>query len=96
MKIKPLGARVVVKRMEMETRTKAGIVIPDTAKEKPSVGEVLAVGPGKRNEKGEYQPLDVKVGDKIIFSKYAGTEIELEGEEYLILQEDEILGILES
>ncbi len=96
MNLKPLGDRVVVKVLESEERTKAGIVIPDTAKEKPQKGKVIAVGPGRVNEEtGQRIPVDVKVGDTIIFAKYGGTEIKLEGEDYLILSERDILAILE-
>jgi chaperonin GroES len=95
MKIRPLGDRVIVKRLEEEEVKKGGIIIPDTAKEKPQEGNVIAVGSGKRMESGEIRPLEVKVGDKILFGKYSGTEVTLEGEEYLIMHEDDILGILE-
>lgn len=93
MNIKPLADRVVVKALPMEEKTKSGIIMPDTAKEKPQEGEVVAVGPGKV-EKGERVALDVKVGDRVIYSKYAGTEIKLDGEEYLILRESDILAIM--
>lgn len=94
MNIQPLGDRVVIKAVPQEEKTKSGIIMPDTAtKEKPQEGEVLAVGPG-RLEKGERIPLDVKVGDRVIYSKYAGTEVKYEGEEYLILRESDILAIL--
>ncbi|MBX6377042.1 MAG: co-chaperone GroES [Clostridia bacterium] len=96
MRIRPLADRVVVKVLEQEERTKGGIVLPDTAKEKPQQGEVLAVGNGAILENGERRPLDVKVGDRIIFSKYAGTEVKIEGEEVLILSERDILGIVEA
>ena len=92
---RPLHDRVVVKRVEEETKTRGGIIIPDTAKEKPMQGEVIAVGPGARNEKGELQALDVKVGDRILFGKWSGTEIKLDGVEYLIMKESDIMGILE-
>ncbi|MCL6581350.1 MAG: co-chaperone GroES [Firmicutes bacterium] len=92
--IRPLGDRVVVKVLEQEERTASGIVLPDTAKERPQQGEVLAVGPGRRGEDGNLLPMTVKVGDRVLFSKYGGTEVKLGGEEYLILREDDILGIL--
>lgn len=92
-KIKPLGDRLIVKPIERETM-KGGIIIPDTAKEKPMEGEVLAAGPGKLNDQGNRAPMDVKVGDKVLYGKYSGTEIKLEGETYLIIHQDEILGIL--
>ncbi len=95
MKVKPLNDRILVIRVEEETRTKGGIIIPDTAKEKPLEGKVIAVGPGKLDEKGKRIPLDVKQGDKILFSKYAGTEIKINGIEHLFMKEDDILGILE-
>ena len=94
MNIKPLGDRVVVKVLESEEKTKSGIVLPDTAKEKPQQGKVLAVGTGRILDNGAKVPLDVKAGDKIIFSKYGGTEIKIEGEEVLILSERDILGIV--
>lgn len=92
-KIKPLGDRLIVKPIERETM-KGGIIIPDTAKEKPMEGEVLAAGPGKLTDKGERTPMDVKVGDKVLYGKYSGTEIKLDDETYLIIHQDEILGIL--
>jgi chaperonin GroES len=95
MKIKPLQDRIVARRLDEEEKTKGGIIIPDTAKEKPQEGKVLAVGSGKRLEDGKVHPLDVKKGDRILFAKYAGTEIMVEGEEHLILREDDILGVLE-
>ncbi len=95
MKIRPLGDRVVVKPLPTEERTKGGIVLPDTAKEKPQQGEVLAVGPGRLLDNGQRVPIDLKVGDKILYSKYAGNEIKMEGEEYLILRESDILGVIE-
>ena len=95
MAFRPLGDRVLVKRVEEEEKTKGGIIIPDTAKEKPQEGEVIAVGPGARDENGKVQPLDVKVGDKILFGKWSGTEVKLDGEELLIMQEKDILGIVE-
>ena len=94
--IKPLGDRVVVKRIEEEPKTKGGIVLPDTAKEKPQEGEVIAVGPGGRNERGELVALDVKAGDIVLFGKWSGTEIKLDGVEYLIMKESDIMGIVES
>jgi len=95
MKIRPLQDRVIVKRIEEEEKTKGGIIIPDTAKEKPQEGKVIAVGKGKVNDDGKLTPLDVKPGDKILFGKYSGTEIKLNGEEHLIMREDDILGIVE-
>jgi len=95
MKIRPLQDRVIVKRIEEEEKTKGGIIIPDTAKEKPQEGKVIAVGKGKVSDEGKLTPLDVKVGDKILFGKYSGTEIKLNGEEHLIMREDDILGIVE-
>ena len=95
MKIRPLQDRVIVKRLEEEDKTKGGIIIPDTAKEKPQEGKVIAVGKGKVTEDGKVIPLDVKVGDKILFGKYSGTEIKIEGEEHLIMREEDILGIIE-
>ena len=94
MQFRPLHDRVVVKRVEEETKSKGGIIIPDTAQEKPMQGEVLAVGPGARDEKGEIQPLDVKVGDRILFGKWSGTEVKLDGEELLIMKESDIMGVL--
>lgn len=92
MKIQPLGDRLVVKVVEVtEEKTKSGLYVPDTAKEKPQEADVLAVGPGALNEKGERIPMDIAVGDKVIFSKYAGTEVKLDGEEYLIMSERDIL-----
>ncbi len=95
MKIRPLQDRVLVKRLEEEEKTSGGIIIPDTAKEKPQRGEIIAVGPGRKNEDGKVQPLDVKAGDKVLFSKYAGTEIKVEGEELLIMREDDIMAVIE-
>ncbi len=95
MKIRPLQDRVIVKRVDEESKSAGGIIIPDTAKEKPQEGKVVAVGKGKLNEDGKVHPLDVKSGDKILFGKYAGTEIKIEGEEHLILREDDILGVIE-
>jgi len=96
MNIRPLQDRLVVKRMEEERTSAGGIVIPDSATEKPSRGEVLAVGNGKVSESGNVRPLDVKAGDKVLFSKYAGTEIKVEGEEVLIMREEDILGVIEA
>jgi chaperonin GroES len=87
--------RIIVKRLEEETKTAGGIFIPETAKEKPQKGEIVAVGNGKKTEDGKVIPLDVKVGEKVLFGKYAGTEIKIEGEEYLIMREDDILGVME-
>jgi len=95
MKIRPLQDRVIVKRLEEEEKTKGGIIIPDTAKEKPQEGKVIAVGKGKMTEEGKLIPLDVKVGDKILFGKYSGTEVKIEGEEHLIMKEEDILGVIE-
>lgn len=95
MKIRPLQDRVIVKRLAEEEKTKGGIIIPDTAKEKPMEGKVIAVGKGKVKDDGDVIKLDVKVGDKILFSKYAGTEVKIDGEDYLIMREDDILGIIE-
>ena len=95
MKFRPLHDRILVRRVEEENRTVGGIIIPDTAKEKPMQGEVLAVGPGHRDEIGKIVPLDVRVGYRILFSKWAGTEIKLDGQELLIMKESDVLGILE-
>ncbi|HVN71788.1 MAG TPA: co-chaperone GroES [Desulfomonilia bacterium] len=95
MKIKPLHDRVLVKRIEEEQKTKGGIIIPDTAKEKPQMGEVIAAGGGKKTEDGKVILLDVKKGDKVLFSKYAGNEIKIEGEELLIMREEDILGVIQ-
>lgn len=95
MKIRPLHDRVVVRRMEEERTTAGGIVIPDTAAEKPIRGEVIAVGNGKIQDNGEIRPLDVKVGDKVLFGKYSGTEVKVSGEEVLVLREDDIMGVIE-
>lgn len=95
MKVKPLNDRVLVKRTEEMQMTKGGIYIPDTAKEKPIEGRIIAVGPGKMSEQGQRMPLQVKEGDRVLFSKYAGTEIKIEGEEYLMMREDDILAIIE-
>jgi chaperonin GroES len=96
MKIRPLYDRIVVKRVETTEQMQGGLYIPDTAKEKPQEGEVVAVGKGKRLEDGKVIALDVQVGDKILFGKYSGSDIKLDGEEYLIMREDEVLGILDS
>jgi chaperonin GroES len=93
-KIQPLGDRVVVKPTQREEVTKSGIVLPDTAKEKPQRGEVIAVGPGRLNDDGERMPMEVKVGDEVLFAKYAGTELKIDDEEYLILSEKDILAVL--
>ncbi|HEY3303510.1 MAG TPA: co-chaperone GroES [Candidatus Binatia bacterium] len=95
MKIRPLQDRVIVKRIEEEEKTKGGIIIPDTAKEKPQEGKVVAVGKGKLNEDGKVVPLDVKVNDRILFGKYSGSEINMDGEEHLIMREEDILGVIE-
>ncbi len=95
MKFRPLHDRVVVRRVEEEAKTAGGIIIPDTAKEKPMEGEVMAVGPGARNEDGEIVPLDVKAGDRVLFGKWSGTEVKIDGEELLIMKESDIMGILE-
>ena len=95
MKIRPLQDRIIVKRIEEEEKTKGGIIIPDTAKEKPMEGKVVAVGKGKLMEDGKVHPVDVKVGDRILFGKYAGTEVKIDGEEHLIMREDDILGVIE-
>ena len=95
MNLRPMQDRIIVKRVDEETKTAGGIFIPDTAKEKPQQGEVVAVGKGKKTEDGTVIPMDVKVGDKVLFGKYAGTEIKLEGQDYLIMREDDILGVVE-
>ena len=95
MKIRPLQDRIIVKRVAEEEKTKGGIIIPDTAKEKPIEGKVLAAGNGKVLEDGKVRPLDVKAGDRVLFSKYAGTEVKLDGEEHLIMREEDILGVIE-
>ncbi len=95
MKIRPLQDRVIVKRIEEEEKSKGGIIIPDTAKEKPQEGKVIAVGKGKVNDDGKLIPLDVKVNDRILFGKYSGTEINIDGEEHLIMREEDILGVIE-
>src|SRR6202008_2388978 len=93
-KFRPLHDRVVVKRIDAEEKTKGGIIIPDSAKEKPSQGEVVAVGPGGRDEAGKLIPIDIKAGDKVLFGKWSGTEIKLDGEELLIMKESDIMGVL--
>lgn len=95
MNIRPLNDRVLVKRLEEEEKTAGGIIIPDSAKEKPAEGKVIAVGAGKRNDAGERITPDIKVGDRVLFSKYGGTEVKLDGEQYLIMREDDILGVIE-
>ncbi len=95
MKIKPLHDRVLVKRLAEEEKTKGGIIIPDSAKEAPAEGKVIAVGSGKKDDSGKLQPLDVKPGDRVLFSKYGGTEVKIDGEEHLIMREEDILGIVE-
>jgi chaperonin GroES len=95
MKFRPLHDRVVVRRLEQEEKTAGGIIIPDTAKEKPQEGEVVAVGPGARGEDGKINPLDVKAGDRVLFGKWSGTEVKLDGEELIIMKESDIMGIVE-
>jgi chaperonin GroES len=95
MKIRPLQDRILVKRVAEEEKTKGGIIIPDSAKEKPSEGEVVAVGAGKVNEKGVVRPIDLKAGDRILFGKYSGNEVKIDGVEHLLLREDEVLGVIE-
>jgi len=95
MNIRPLNDRILVKRLEQESKSAGGIIIPDSAKEKPAEGEIIAVGNGKLNDKGERVALEVKVGDRVLFSKYGGTDVKLDGEEYLIMREDDILGVVE-
>jgi len=95
MKIRPLQDRIIVRRVDEEETTKGGIIIPDSAKEKPQEGKVIAVGKGKANDEGKIQALDVKKGDKVLFSKYSGTEINIEGVEHLIIREDDVLGVVE-
>ena len=94
MKIRPLNDRVLVKRLEEEQKTAGGIIIPDTAKEKPAEGQVVAVGPGKVNSKGDRVAMDIKAGDRVLFSKYGGTEVKIDGEDFLIMREDDILGVV--
>ena len=95
MKFRPLHDRVVIRRIEGEDKTKGGIIIPDTAKEKPSLGEVIAVGPGGRDESGKLIPIDIKVGDRVLFGKWSVTEVKLDGEELLIMKESDIMGVLD-
>ncbi|HUU66121.1 MAG TPA: co-chaperone GroES [Methyloceanibacter sp.] len=95
MKFRPLHDRVVVRRIEEDERTRGGIIIPDTAKEKPQEGEIIAVGPGAPDEKGHVQPLDVKAGDRVLFGKWSGTEVKIDGEDLLIMKESDILGVIE-
>ena len=95
MQFRPLHDRVVVRRLDGEEKTKGGIIIPDTAKEKPQEGEIVAVGPGARDEAGKIQPLDVKAGDRILFGKWSGTEVKIDGEELLIMKESDIMGVIE-
>ncbi|MFB3815212.1 MAG: co-chaperone GroES [Terriglobales bacterium] len=95
-KLTPLHDRILVRRVEETEKTRGGLIIPDTAKDKPQEGEVVAVGKGKVNDEGKVRPLDVKTGDRILFGKYSGTEIKLDGEEYLIMREEEVLGIIEA
>ena len=94
-KLRPMGDRIVVKALARETVTKSGIVLPDTAKEKPQEGEVLAIGPGKVLDNGKRTPLEVQVGQRVLFAKYAGTEVKVDGEEYLIMRESDVMGIIE-
>ena len=96
MKFRPLHDRVVVKRIDAEEKSAGGIIIPDTAKEKPSQGEVIAVGPGGRDETGKLTPLDVKAGDRVLFGKWSGTEVKIDGVEYLIMKESDIMGVLDA
>ncbi|CAN7729112.1 MULTISPECIES: co-chaperone GroES [Neorhizobium] len=96
MSFRPLHDRILVRRVESEEKTKGGIIIPDTAKEKPQEGEVIAVGPGARNDAGQVQALDVKVGDRILFGKWSGTEIKINGEDLLIMKESDVMGIIEA
>jgi chaperonin GroES len=95
MKIRPLQDRILVRRVAEEEKTKGGIIIPDTAKEKPAEGEVVAVGAGKVNDKGQVRPLEVKKGDRILFGKYSGTEVKIDGEEHLIMREEDILAVVD-
>ena len=95
MNFRPLHDRVLIKRVDEEEKTKGGIIIPDTAKEKPQEGEVVSVGPGARDDSGKIQPLDVKAGDRILFGKWSGTEVKLDGQDLLIMKESDILGVLE-
>ena len=95
MKLRPLQDRILVQRVEEETKTKGGIIIPDTAKEKPAEGQIVAVGNGKVSDDGKRIPLELKEGDRILFGKYSGTEVKIEGEEYLIMREDDVLGVID-
>ncbi|MEW6132738.1 MAG: co-chaperone GroES [Pseudomonadota bacterium] len=95
MKIRPLHDRIIVKRMEEERKTASGIVIPDSAAEKPDQGEVIAVGPGKKDDSGKTIPMDVKVGDRVLFGKYAGQSVKIEGEEVLVMREEDVMGVIE-
>jgi chaperonin GroES len=95
MKFRPLHDRVVVRRLEQEAKTAGGIIIPDTAKEKPQEGEVVAVGPGARDEQGKLQPLDLKAGDRVLFGKWSGTEVKIDGEELMIMKESDVMGVIE-
>jgi chaperonin GroES len=95
MKIRPLNDRILVKRLEEEEKTAGGIIIPDSAKEKPAEGEIVSVGPGKMNDSGDRVAMDVKAGDRVLFSKYGGTDVKLDGDDYLIMREDDILGVIE-
>ena len=95
MKIRPLNDRLLVKRLKEEEKTAGGIIIPDSAKEKPAEGEVMAVGPGKSNEKGDRVAMQVKAGDRVLFSKYSGTDVKIDGDDFLIMREDDVLGIIE-
>jgi chaperonin GroES len=95
MKFRPLHDRVVVRRLDAEEKTKGGIIIPDTAKEKPQEGEIVAVGPGARDESGKLVPLDVKAGDRILFGKWSGTEVKIDGEDLLIMKESDVMGVVE-
>jgi len=96
MKFRPLHDRVVIRRIEQESKTAGGIIIPDTAKEKPQEGEVIAVGPGVRDERGEIQRLDVKQGDRVLFGKWSGTEVRIDNDDFLIMKESDLLGVIES
>lgn len=96
MKIRPLNDRILVKRLEGEEKTAGGIIIPDSAKEKPAEGEIVAVGPGKLNDNAERVAMDIAVGDRVLFSKYGGTEVKLDGEDFLIMREDDILGVIQA
>ena len=96
MAFRPLHDRVAVRRIEAEEKTKGGIIIPDTAKEKPQEGEIIAVGPGARDESGKVQPLDVKAGDRVLFGKWSGTEVKIDGEELLIMKESDIMGVIDT